>query len=330
MFGIRDQKTRERLLRESDLTLKRMDEICHAAESMSAQLKVVEDNSSSAVVSAVDRPTRRQEGGANAKCGKECWNCGRRHDFQRRESCPAYGKTCSKCHKPNHFAVKCRGKNSPSVHTATGGEESGNADEVFQMHTTPTSLDNSQLLTLRLESGNHIRFQVDTGAQSNVVPLDVYKKATKDIRLEQVAPSQTHITAYGGTTLPVVGTVLLRVWRGDFHCRLDWKLVDRLDIRPLLGRKAYLGMRIVSYIDNDQLNRPQTGDAAAYAVEGPVPLSTEQLIKKFPDVFSGGISLLEGPARITSASMRVSCQFSMHLDVSQFLYVMHFSAHCRT
>lgn len=39
VFGIRDTKVRERLLRESDLTLAKTNEICHAAESMAAQLK---------------------------------------------------------------------------------------------------------------------------------------------------------------------------------------------------------------------------------------------------------------------------------------------------
>ena len=51
------------------------------------------------------------------------------------------------------------------------------------------NLDDSQLVTLRLESGCHIRFQVDTGAQCNVVPLGIYKKATKDTQLKQVTPS---------------------------------------------------------------------------------------------------------------------------------------------
>ena len=41
VFGIRDPKTREHLLRESGLTLTRTDKICHAAESMLAQLKIV-------------------------------------------------------------------------------------------------------------------------------------------------------------------------------------------------------------------------------------------------------------------------------------------------
>jgi hypothetical protein len=99
------------------------------------------------------------------------------------------------------------------------------------------------------------------------VPLGIYKVATGDRQLENVTPSQTCITAYGGTTLPVMGTTLLRVPRGDFCCRLDCKLVDHKDVRPLLGKKACVGMKIVSYLDNDHLNQPNTGNSRVYTVE---------------------------------------------------------------
>ena len=49
VFGIRDAKARERLLRELDLTLQKTDEICHAAESMLEQVKMVDDNLGSTV-----------------------------------------------------------------------------------------------------------------------------------------------------------------------------------------------------------------------------------------------------------------------------------------
>ena len=45
VFGIRDNKARERLLRKSKLTLADTDEICHTAESTPAQMKVVDDGS---------------------------------------------------------------------------------------------------------------------------------------------------------------------------------------------------------------------------------------------------------------------------------------------
>lgn len=301
VFGIRDAKTRERLLRETKLTLQRTDEICHAAESMSAQMKVMEESSPTPTVSAIHDDkgkTKRPESGPNTRHGRECWNCGRKHDLKRRELCPAYGKTCSKCHKLNHFAAKCRSGGSPSVRPVTSMEGFGDTEEIFQTHTSKTQLDDSQMATLRLETGSHIRFQVDTGAQCNVLPLSVYKKATKDLTLAHVSPSCMRITAYGGTTLPVVGTVLLRAWRGGSSFQLDCKLVDRTDIRPLLGRKACLGMRLVTYLDNDELNKPATGDAPVYSVSKLGPLTTQQLTQQYPAVFGGGVGHLEGQYHI--------------------------------
>ena len=69
----------------------------------------------------------------------------------------------------------------------------------------------SHFVKLELESGNYIRFQADTEAQCNVIPLNLYKKASRDHQLANVTATKSRITAYGGTTLPVVGTALLRV-----------------------------------------------------------------------------------------------------------------------
>ena len=91
--------------------------------------------------------------------------------------------------------------------------------EIFQV--SNCKFNDSQFVTLELESGKYMRFQADTGAQCNVVPLELYKKATKDRQLANVNPTKTRITAYGGTTIPVVGTGLLRVRRADLQCRLD-------------------------------------------------------------------------------------------------------------
>ena len=74
-------------------------------------------------------------------------------------------------------------------------------DEVFPMEVAAVELDDSQLVTLKVESGNYIRFQADTGAQCNVIPLAIYKKATGDSSLVHVIPVQTNISAYGGQTL---------------------------------------------------------------------------------------------------------------------------------
>lgn len=104
MFGIRDGKVKEWLLRELNLMLAKTDEICHAAESMTVQMKIVEEgtdtkvNSVSAEQTSLDRFKK-----AMADKARECGNCGRRHEHYK-ELCPAYGKICRKCQKPHNFA----------------------------------------------------------------------------------------------------------------------------------------------------------------------------------------------------------------------------------
>ena len=102
--------------------------------------------------------------------------------------------------------------------------------EIFQTQISTRTLDDSNFVTLKLQSGNYLRFQADTGAQCNVVPLHIYKEATKDVNLVNVMPLRTPIKAYGDTTLPVVGSVLLKVQRGNVQYKLDCKLVDHRGI----------------------------------------------------------------------------------------------------
>ena len=148
-------------------------------------------------------------------------------------------------------------------------------------------LDDSQFVTLRIKTGGFIRFQVDTGAQCNALPLNTYKEATGDRALIEVTPTNSRVTAYGGATLPVVGKVVLRVWRERSKYRLECKLVDSRKIRPLLVRKACLGMNIIKYLDNDAFRKPVTGNAPVYSLKAAQPVPLEQLEKKHPQARSG-------------------------------------------
>ena len=90
MFGIKDSKVQERLLREIALTLANTDEICHSSESMLAQMKVVEDANYETTVNAVESDPDHQQrckGGSDSSRTRDCWNyCGLRHEFHK-ESC---------------------------------------------------------------------------------------------------------------------------------------------------------------------------------------------------------------------------------------------------
>ena len=47
-----------------------------------------------------------------------CEFCGREHDLAKRENCPAFGRSCNKCGKKNHFASVCFG-HAPKPTTRT-------------------------------------------------------------------------------------------------------------------------------------------------------------------------------------------------------------------
>ena len=90
VFGIRDSKVRERLLREKNLSLEKTDEICRSHETMVQQMRVVGDAGLSIadagnVNSVFKKPKRgkrsRGRGSRNANTrGNSCDFCGREHD----------------------------------------------------------------------------------------------------------------------------------------------------------------------------------------------------------------------------------------------------------
>ena len=111
VYGINDDTVRARLLREAELTLEGCLDISRAAEISSAQLKVLNEEKTVHVVTddALNRGDSHKDERGNAKDSKAgmnlCQFCGYRH---KRGRCPAYGKTCNACHKPNHFASVCQ------------------------------------------------------------------------------------------------------------------------------------------------------------------------------------------------------------------------------
>ncbi|KAH3860433.1 hypothetical protein DPMN_023332 [Dreissena polymorpha] len=54
------------------------------------------------------RHLQKNNRGIPHNCNKSCNNCGR---FHAKRNCPAYGKTCDACKKPNHFGAQCKSVN---------------------------------------------------------------------------------------------------------------------------------------------------------------------------------------------------------------------------
>lgn len=109
------------------------------------------------------------------------------------------------------------------------------------------------------------------------------------------------ITAYGGSALNVVGQATIKVWRQKKSYLLNCQIINE-NVHPLLGHKACLGMKLIAYLDNDAINKPQTGKGSVFTVNTTSPDSTlitkEDLCKEFPTVFSENCGLLDEPYHI--------------------------------
>ncbi|XP_032225763.1 uncharacterized protein LOC116608835 [Nematostella vectensis] len=265
LFGVRDNKVRERLLRETNLTLKKTDEICRASESSTAQMKGV---GQADTISAVVFNKKSQ-----------------RHQVCQQDRVRQLWPNTREWRLPGPWEnVQCVWKSYKQTYVIS--------------NVSAVTLDDSQLVTLRLESGNSLHFQADTGAQCNVVPLSLYKKATNDIVLRNVKSTKSTISANGGSKLALIGQVIIPVWRDTKKFKLDCKLVDKNDSRPILGRKACLGLNIIQYMDNGAINKPIIGNSTVYAVHSSAIVTIDNIVQQFPNVFADEVGLLDGEYHI--------------------------------
>eukprot|EP00057_Strongylocentrotus_purpuratus_P002379 XP_003724411.1 PREDICTED: uncharacterized protein LOC100889241 [Strongylocentrotus purpuratus] len=101
IFGIQDG-LRTRLLRESELMLDKCLQICRA-EVLSKEWMTAFDKGQSQDVHAVQKLKPNMSG----KTVQQCKYRGK-SQVADKNKCPAYGRTCNKCQKENHFANVCK------------------------------------------------------------------------------------------------------------------------------------------------------------------------------------------------------------------------------
>ena len=100
---------------------------------------------------------------------KTCVFCGKMHVLDKRH-CPALGKECLKCHRPNHFAEVCKQtKQQAKMHTVDMAD-----DEFVLVVNQQNSY--SRTVTANMVIGKeHVDFQLDSGATVSVLPESEYR-----------------------------------------------------------------------------------------------------------------------------------------------------------
>ena len=284
--GTKTAKVRENLLKEKKLTLEKAIDIACAAESTAVQMKVMSAESGLSAVKEKEKEQSENVPSVSSGWIKDCRFCGRNHE---RCSCPAFGQICAYCKKKNHFVAKCPAKRKVST-----------VQERFYLSAAGIGNGGHEMVTLTVSkeskplSGHDVSFLMDTRAECNLLPLDVYKKVTGDLHLNFLsACSKLVLVLANGDEQPIEGKATVYVSRkGDAH-KIEVNVVRGHGYEPILSKQTMLQMNLIKILDSDR-------DPCVNVLT----TDTEPLLEEYDDVFEG-LGKLDGQYHIvTDESIR--------------------------
>ena len=159
----------------------------------------------------------------------DCKLCGRRHPRNKNQR-QAYGTNCLKCGFANHFASKCRtketrqskaGKRLRLVEDDTEDEFSIDmvTHKIGSLNTKSNGEVASQLfVTMMVNDNANVKFQLDCGVTCNLLPLKDYARVRGDPDDLYIESSKPKLTMYNGVVMYPVGKCKLKCRRdGSSH-----------------------------------------------------------------------------------------------------------------
>lgn len=262
IIGIRSNELRESLLRIPDVTLKTVEQSCRASESSKFQAKQMAHNEHDVyqVKRGSDNKRSNQERDKKKEQARyeeryDCKKCGRRHG---RSNCPAYGKKCNVCKGLNHFEIGCFKRNSNNKTKKQIAQveseieqESSQSPELFV--DLISVVNNNKLPSHketwyeRLKINNKmIVVKLDTGAQCNILPINLYNKIrnSDDVLLDNCS---SDLRSYGGNKLNVFGTKIFDVFCRNKLYKVKFVIVG-VEGDVLLGGNACIKMNLVKKV----------------------------------------------------------------------------------
>ncbi|KAG1651802.1 hypothetical protein GQR58_026737 [Nymphon striatum] len=315
VFGTNDDQVRERLLRDSDLSLQSAIDICRAAEASRAQIKTLKEArgetcdvhtfNSTSKQKIFDRtrtfpktsrapppPNTLQTTPYYNNCNStksvnldnECPRCGYSHD---RNSCPALGKRCTYCNIPNHFVKVCRKKQADikkQVHYMDCDIESDNETRINNLFIGEIVSKQRPGWYTNLSIGNeNLTFKLDTGAEANTISYSSFITLQKKIPYLKLLKTNVKLSAYGNSKVKPAGICMIDCYTMGKSEKLEFFVVD-IKAPHILGLSACKSLNLVKRIDvinSNDINSPRS------LAEQVCVVTKDEIIKNYKDVFEG-------------------------------------------
>jgi len=120
-----------------------------------------------------------------------------------------------------------------------------------------------------LVNGIEIKFQLDSGAETNILPLKLYNNLKKK---KEIRKTKVKIESYGGYKLEPVGTVILECEIKEFKTDVKCIILDNLNCVPILGLNTCITLNLIKRINKVNVK---------YSVK------LDNFIKENKDIFEG-------------------------------------------
>ncbi|KAI8487979.1 hypothetical protein Bbelb_344270 [Branchiostoma belcheri] len=269
---------------------------------------------------------------------KSCRYCGNTHEFGDRAKCPAYGSNCNACGKPNHWGKMCRAKNRPQptqnkpqqprrygkkkqrhVHLQREDQLSSESEGesltigTVYIHDMGNKEQKSQdeaytSFQIRKKLGRKttnidLKLKIDTGAQSNVMPIQHYAKLCpehmmKDGRVKSgiLTPSDVILTAYGGARIPHLGKAQIEGKHKGRKVKCSF-FITKAEGPIILGLKACQQLDIIRI--NHEVKTSQRIDSDVPIKDRPPIRNKEECIAMYPECFDNTVGCFDEEYHIT-------------------------------
>ena len=220
-----------------------------------------------------DKPHYKQHQGKppHWMSAKSCPGCGGQP--HNRLKCKAWGKTCHKCHKENHFASVCRSKEAHFIENDSTNDLCEGAYTLSLHHATGTHTVKPYECTVTM-AGKVVCLEIDTGASVSLISereWGMIKESAPQLTLD--TNNVPCLRTYAGNPIKLLGKIRLNVYHNNQQHILPVLVVPGVGPN-LLGR--------------DWLSVLKLDWARVFKVD------TDELLRPYQEVFSDGLGALKG------------------------------------
>ncbi|XP_064475331.1 uncharacterized protein K02A2.6-like [Ornithodoros turicata] len=212
--GTTSQRLRRTALRETDVTLDKVLATGRSLENAEVQATSIENPAQSHSVQKIEtkkgtHSTRPKNKARDKRRTERCTGCGGSWPHPNgKTTCPAWGATCLKCHKRNHFARWCRStaEGTATIQSLTTSSkpqsslrQASSEESVFHVQSV---INNLPVITV-IVNKTPVDFFLDTGSGVNVVGEQTWSEHFQ----ETLEETRTRLVPYGlKQEIPVMGT----------------------------------------------------------------------------------------------------------------------------